>query len=236
MSNEDNQKTNEEMIRAAVEEAKEEAADAPQPQPAADAAEADAADTDTPADAVTDDAAEPGRVDETAAATKAENKEDKEDKKEKKFGRRKKPDKKEEKIAELTDQLKRSMAEFDNFRKRTDKEKAHMYEIGAKEVIEKLLPVIDNFERGLAGASEEEHDSPFVKGMDMVYKQLLTNLEELGVKPIAAVGQEFDPEFHNAVMHEDNEELGENVISQELQKGYMFKDTVVRHSMVKVAN
>ena len=128
------------------------------------------------------------------------------------------------------------MAEFDNYRKRTEKEKTQMYEIGAKSIVEKILPVIDNFERGFAGVTQEQKADPFVSGMDMVYKQMMTALEEVGVKPIEAVGTEFNPDFHNAVMHEENEEAGENQVVEEFQKGYMYKETVVRHSMVKVAN
>ncbi len=128
------------------------------------------------------------------------------------------------------------MAEFDNFRKRTEKEKSQMYEIGAKDIIEKILPVVDNFERGLMAVKEEEKDAPFVQGMEMIYKQLMTTLESAGVKPIEAKGQEFNPDLHNAVMHVDDEELGENVVVEELQKGYMYRDSVVRYSMVKVAN
>ncbi len=147
----------------------------------------------------------------------------------------KKKDKKDEQIEELNDQLKRSMAEFDNFRKRTEKEKTAMYEIGAKSVIEKLLPVVDNFERGLAAADAGKED-PFTGGMDKIYKQMLAMLEELEVKPIEAVGEEFNPDYHNAVMHVEDEEAGENVIVEEFQKGYTYRDSVVRHSMVKVAN
>ena len=152
------------------------------------------------------------------------------------FKKKEKKDKKDEKIEELTDRLKRQMAEFDNFRKRTEKEKSSMYEIGAKSVVEKILPVIDNFERGLAAVPEEQKEDAFVTGMDKIYKQLLTSLEEMGVKPIEALGQEFDPNFHNAVMHVEDEELGENIVAEEFQKGYMYKDSVVRHSMVKVVN
>ena len=156
------------------------------------------------------------------------------------FFRKKKKDKKEEalkaRIDELEDRVKRQMAEFENFRKRTDKEKAAMFETGAKSVIEKILPVVDNFERGLAAVPEEEKGSAFVEGMNKVYKQLLTELDNMGVKPIEAVGQEFDPNFHNAVMHIEDENLGENVVAEEFQKGYTYHDTVVRHSMVKVAN
>lgn len=161
---------------------------------------------------------------------------DEEKKGRKLFGKKNKKDKKDEKIEELTDRLTRQMAEFDNFRKRTDKEKSQMYEIGAKDIINKILPVVDNFERGLAGVPKEEKDNPFVEGMDKIYKQLMTTLEEVGVKPIEAVGQEFNPDFHNAVMHVEDEELGENIIAEEFQKGYTYRDSVVRHSMVKVAN
>lgn len=153
------------------------------------------------------------------------------------FGKKKeKKDKREEQIEELTDRLKRQMAEFDNFRKRTEKEKSQMYEIGAKGVIEKILPVVDNFERGLSAVKEEEKASPFMEGMDLIYKQLLTVLEELGVTVIEGVGSEFDPNLHNAVMHIEDEEAGENIVVEEFQKGYKYKDSVVRHSMVKVAN
>lgn len=147
-----------------------------------------------------------------------------------------KKDKKDEQIADLTDKLTRQMAEFDNYRKRTEKEKSAMYEIGAKDVIEKILPIVDNFERGFATVAEEEKENPFVQGMDKVYKQLMTMLEGLGVKPIEALGQEFNPDLHHAVMHVEDEEAGENVIVEEFQKGYMYRDSVVRYSMVKVAN
>lgn len=150
------------------------------------------------------------------------------------FGKKKeKRDKKDQQIADLTDRLQRTMAEFDNFRKRTEKEKASMYIIGAKEIIEKILPVVDNFERGLATAQDGD---AFAEGMKMIYKQLMTTLDDLGVKAIEAVGQPFDPSYHNAVMHVDDESLGENVVAEELQKGYTYKDFVIRHSMVKVAN
>lgn len=148
------------------------------------------------------------------------------------FGKKKK-DKKDQQIEELTDRLKRSMAEFDNFRKRTEKEKSGMYIVGAKEIIENMLPVVDNFERGLAQAPEGD---AFAEGMQMIYKQLMTTLEGLGVEVIEAVGKEFDPDFHNAVMHVEDEEAGENIIVEEFQKGYTYKGFVVRHSMVKVAN
>ena len=148
----------------------------------------------------------------------------------------KKKDKKDEQIEDLTDRLKRQMAEFENFRKRTEKEKSQMYDMGAKAIVEKVLPVIDNFERGLAAVPEENAEDPFVDGMNKIYKQMMTVLEEAGVKPIEAVGVEFNPDFHNAVMHIEDENLGENVIAEEFQKGYTYRDTVVRHSMVKVAN
>ena len=148
------------------------------------------------------------------------------------FGKKKK-DKLEQQVEDLTDRLKRSMAEFDNYRKRTEKEKSSMYIIGAREIIEKILPVVDNFERGLAQAPEGD---AFADGMQMIYKQLLTTLEGLGVEAIEAVGKEFNPDFHNAVMHVEDENAGENMVVEELQKGYTYKGFVVRHSMVKVAN
>ena len=172
--------------------------------------------------------------DETKEETEASNEAEAPKEKKKLFSKKK--DKKDEKIEELTDQLRRQMAEFDNYRKRTDKEKASMYIIGAKEIVEKLLPVVDSFERGLATATEEQLEDPFVDGMNKVYKQMITSLEELGVKPIEAVGTEFNPDYHNAVMHVEDEEVGENIIVEEFQKGYTYKDFVVRHSMVKVAN
>ncbi len=160
----------------------------------------------------------------------------KEEKKEKK--KKEKADKKQdalkEKIEELEDRVKRQMAEFENFRKRTEKEKTAMFETGAKSVIEKILPVVDNFERGLASVPEEEKDSGFSQGMQMIYKQLMTELENMEVKPIPALGEEFDPEFHNAVMQVESEEFASGVIAQELQKGYTYRDSVVRHSMVAV--
>ena len=146
----------------------------------------------------------------------------------------KKKDKRDERIEELTDQVKRQMAEFENFRKRTEKEKTQMYEVGAKSIIEKILPVVDNFERGLAAVPEEQKSDAFVEGMDKIYKQMMTVFEELDVKPIEAVGKEFDPEFHNAVMQVESEEYESGIVAQELQKGYMYRDSVVRHSMVAV--
>ncbi len=145
-------------------------------------------------------------------------------------------DPKDEKIEELQERLVRQMAEFDNFRKRTEKEKSSMYEIGARDIIEKILPVLDNFERGLSAVPEEEKGSSFAEGIEMIYKQLWKMLEDAGVEAIEAEGQPFDPNLHNAVMHIDDDSFGENVISQELQKGYKYRGTVVRHSMVQVAN
>nr|WP_264471905.1 nucleotide exchange factor GrpE [Blautia glucerasea] len=149
------------------------------------------------------------------------------------FGKKKKDNKLEQQIEDLTDRLKRNMAEFDNFRKRTEKEKSSMYIIGAKDIIEKILPVVDNFERGLAQATEGD---PFAEGMEKIYKQFTTTLESLGVEPIEAVDKEFNPDLHNAVMHVEDESVGDNIVVEELQKGYTYKGFVVRHSMVKVAN
>ena len=159
---------------------------------------------------------------------------DKKDKKKSFLGKDKKSNKLQEKVDELEDRVKRQMAEFDNFRKRSEKEKSAMFETGAKSVVEKILPVVDNFERGLAGLSEEEMKQPFAEGMNMVYKQLITELEKLEVKPIEAVGCEFNPELHNAVMQVASEEYESGIIAQELQKGYTYRDSVVRHSMVAV--
>jgi molecular chaperone GrpE len=164
---------------------------------------------------------------------------DKKDSEEKKglFGKKKeKKDPRDLQIEDLTDRLKRQMAEFDNYRKRTDKEKSAMYEIGAKDIISKILPIVDNFERGLSLVSEEQKSDSFVEGMDLVYKQLLATLEELEVKPIEAVGSSFDPNLHNAVMHVEDEEMEENTVAEEFLKGYTYRGSVVRNSMVKVAN
>ncbi len=163
----------------------------------------------------------------------AEEKTEPERKKKKVF---KKKDKKDQQIEELNDKYQRLFAEFQNYRSRSEKEKSSMYEIGAKAIIEKILPVVDNLERGVAALSEEDLGSPVGEGMNLIYKQMITALEEMGVTVIETEGKEFDPELHNAVMHEDNEELGENMISQEFQKGYKYRDSVIRHSMVKVAN
>ena len=206
------EKSQEDMVKEAVEEAKKSAAET-------ESAEAEAEETE--------------ETSEEAGSEEA--KEDTEKKTGKKlFGKKK--DKKDEKIEELTDKLTRQMAEFDNFRKRTEKEKSQMYEVGAKDIIEKILPVVDNFERGLDAVKEEDKEDPFVQGMEKVYKHLVTTLEGIEVKPIEAVGQPFDPNFHNAVMHVEDENFGENIVAEEFQKGYTYRDSVVRHSMVKVAN
>jgi molecular chaperone GrpE len=192
-------------------------------QPEAETKTTEEPDTDTPAEDV-------------AEETEAGEPEEKADSKEKTsfFGKKKKEKEKfEQQIEDLTDRLRRNMAEFDNFRKRTEKEKASMYVIGAREIVEKILPVVDNFERGLSQAAEGD---AFADGMKMIYKQLVNTLDDLGVKPIEAVGKEFDPNFHNAVMHVEDESVGDNMVVEELQKGYTYKDFVVRHSMVKVAN
>ena len=224
----------EDMVKEAVEEAKAKAAE-----------EAGAEMEETVEETDTDPAENEEIQDETESTDAGENESDKEDasgeqasktEKKKFFSKKNKKDKKDEKIEELPDRHTRQMAEFDNFRKRTEKEKSQMYEIGAKDIIEKILPVVDNFERGLSSVSEEDKATPFAEGMEKIYKQLMTTLEGIGVKPIEAVGQEFNPDFHNAVMHVEDEELGENIIAEEFQKGYMYRDSVVRHSMVKVAN
>ncbi|MCI5601882.1 MAG: nucleotide exchange factor GrpE [Clostridiales bacterium] len=186
---------------------------------------------------VTNEAENPeAEATENEAADEDNSQDSKEGEKKGFFKKDKKKDKKDELIEELTDKYKRTFAEFDNFRKRSEKEKSAMYEVGAKDVIEKILPVVDNFERGFKAVSEEELATPFAEGMDKIYKQLLKTLEDLGVKEIEAEGNEFDPNLHNAVMHVEDEELGENVVAEVLQKGYMYRDSVVRHSMVKVAN
>ena len=237
----------EDMVKEAVEEAKAKAAEeAVQSEESADESEAgaaaqDAQEKEKDADAAGDDvdggdSAEEDS-DDSDDMTEGSGEEDaSKNEKRKLFGKKNKKDKKDEKIEELTDRLTRQMAEFDNFRKRTEKEKSQMYEIGAKDIIEKILPIVDNFERGLGSMNEEEKATPFAEGMEKIYKQLMTTLESLGVKPIDAVGQEFNPDFHNAVMHVEDEELNENIIAEEFQKGYMYRDSVVRHSMVKVAN
>ena len=175
---------------------------------------------------------------ETEPSGEEEEREGKEDKK--LFKKKQKADKKQdalkEKIDELEDKVKRQMAEFDNCRKRTEKEKTAMFETGARSVIEKILPVVDNFERGFSSIPEEEKGTSFAAGMEMVYKQLMTELEKMDVKPIPAVGEEFDPNLHNAVMQVESEEYETGVIAQELQKGYTYRGTVVRHSMVAVVS
>ena len=178
------------------------------------------------------------QTDAQAAENQPDDKDVQTDDKKRFFGKKK--DKKDKQIEDLTAQLddlrKRNLAEFEKFRKRTEKEKSTMFDMGAKSVLEKLLPIIDNFERGFAGLSEEQMSDPFVSGMDMVYKQLVKALADMGVEPIEAVGKPFDPNLHNAVMHVEDENLGENTVAQEFQKGYLYHGSVVRHSMVQVAN
>ena len=178
------------------------------------------------------------QTDAQAAENQPDDKDVQTDDKKRFFGKKK--DKKDKQIEDLTAQLddlrKRNLAEFENFRKRTEKEKSTRFDMGAKSVVEKLLPIIDNFERGFAGLSEEQMSDPFVSGMDMVYKQLVKALADMGVEPIEAVGKPFDPNLHNAVMHVEDENLGENTVAQEFQKGYLYHGSVVRHSMVQVAN
>ena len=233
----------EEMVKEAVEEAKARAAEASQEEEAADSGNKETAEEPADSGKTEDEKAAKDTAENVDEPEPEESEEDAEDsgeaaktEKKKLFGKKNKKDKKDEKIDELTDRLTRQMAEFDNFRKRTEKEKAQMYEIGAKDIIEKILPIVDNFERGLMSVPEEEKSTPFAEGMEKIYKQLMTTLEGIGVKPIEAVGQEFNPDFHNAVMHVEDEELGENIVAEEFQKGYTYRDSVVRHSMVKVAN
>lgn len=211
-----------------------------------DAVETDAGKTDETIseDSATDTAADAENAPEEEAADSGEEEDpDKKDETADTDGRnkkdgffKKKKDKKDEQIEDLQDRLKRQMAEFDNFRKRTEKEKSQMFDMGARTIIEKILPVVDNFERGLAAVPEDLKEDAFVTGMDKVYKQLMTELEAIGVRPIETEGKEFDPELHNAVMQVENEELEAGTIAQELQKGYYYKDTVVRHSMVSVVS
>ena len=190
---------------------KEEVTDIPETEEAADAVKEETAEAETQTEEAADNASKGGFF-------------------------KKKEDPRDEKIEELTDRVKRQMAEFENFRKRTEKEKSSMYEMGARDIIERILPVIDNFERGLAVIPEDKKEDPIAEGMEKIYKQIQKVFEEAGVKPIEAAGKEFDPNFHNAVMHVEDESLGENIVAEELQKGYMYRDSVVRHSMVKVAN
>ena len=190
---------------------KEEVTDIPETEEAADAVKEETAEAETQTEEAADNASKGGFF-------------------------KKKKDPRDEKIEELIYRVKRQMTEFENFRKRTEKEKSSMYEMGARYIIERILPVIDNFERGLAVIPEDKKEDPIAEGMEKIYKQIQKVFEEAGVKPIEAAGKEFDPNFHNAVMHVEDESLGENIVAEELQKGYMYRDSVVRHSMVKVAN
>ena len=194
---------------------------------------ASAAEADETTEEVIDEASEP-KVEDAEAGEETGDAEAEEKPEKKMFGKKNKKDAKDEKIEELTDKVKRQLAEFENFRNRSEKEKASMYAMGAKSVVEKILPVIDNFERGLEHAPED--GDPFGDGMKMVYKQMLTELENIGVKPIDAVGTDFDPNIHNAVMQVESEEFESGKVAQELQKGYMYKDTLVRPSMVAVVS
>lgn len=226
----DKKMSQEEMVKEAVEEAKKAAEDAAQEETSKPSEEQE--ETKEAAE----DAAQEAEGPDSAGDDVQEPEDGQESKKKKFFEKKPKKDKKDEKIEELTDKLTRQMAEFDNYRKRTEKEKSAMYEIGAKDVVEKILAVVDNFERGLQTVTEDEKEAPFTQGMEKIYKQLMTTLEEIGVKPIEAVGQEFNPDLHNAVMHVEDEAFGENIVADEFQKGYTYRDSVVRHSMVKVAN
>ena len=241
--------TNEEAVKEAIDEAKK-AAEAQAEEEKASEAMADeekATEAESDEAKASEDNADEAQAEDYASSsgpgdnTNGDEPEEKEqDSKEGFFGRKKdkkkKKDPKDEQIEDLTDKLKRQMAEFDNFRKRTEKEKSRMYEIGAGDVIGKILPVLDNFERGLLAVTEEQKEDPLAEGMEKIYKQFTAVLEEIGVKPIEAAGTEFNPDFHNAVMHVEDESVGENIVVEEFQKGYMYRDTVIRHSMVKVAN
>ena len=224
----DKKMTQEEMVKEAVEEAKKAVEEQDASQEAA-GEDTEAVAEETVEEEVDSEASEEEALEETAEEGSEKGAKGL-------FKRKSKKDKKDEQIEELKDKLTRQMAEFDNFRKRTEKEKSAMYEIGAKDIIEKILPVVDNFERGLGAVTEEQKEDSFVSGMEMIYKQIMTTLDSVGVKAIEAVGNEFDPDFHNAVMHVEDEEVGENIVVEEFQKGYTYRDTVVRHSMVKVAN
>lgn len=208
---------NEDLVKKAMEEAKANAKEAEANQDGASKAE---------------DVVEANQEVEAEGEAEGETSEAKAEKKKLKF--EKKKDKSKEKIDELEDKVKRQLAEFENFRNRSEKEKAAMFDMGSKHVLEKILPVVDNFERGLQTVPEEEAGKPFAEGMNMIYKQLMTELSNLGVKPIEAVGAEFNPEYHNAVMQVESDELESGFVAQELQKGYMYRDTVIRHSMVAV--
>ena len=219
----------EELIKEAIRKAAEEAAER--------------AEDEADADIEAEDEAEEIPIEDADGAEEEAEEGSEEKKKVSLFSKKDKKDKKDVKIEELTgkveelnDRLLRNLAEFDNFRKRNEKEKAQMFEVGAKTIVEKILPTIDNFERGLASVPEDKKDDPFVQGMDKVYRQLMSSLEEAGVKPIEAVGKEFDPNLHNAVMHVEDENSPDNTVVEELQKGYTYRENVVRHSMVKVAN
>ena len=214
-----------------AEEIEIEGADEESTQAAEEAKDTDMNETESDDDASTDAEAKADEKADEKADDKSDDKADDKSDEKKGLFKKKKKDKKDEQIEELNDRLKRQMAEFENFRKRSEKEKSQMFDMGAKTIVEKILPVIDNFERGLAAVPDDKKDDPFITGMDKVYKQMLTELDAAGVKPIECVGQEFDPDFHNAVMQVENDELESGTVAQELQKGYMYKDSVVRHSI-----
>ena len=220
--------TTDEVLEESVEENLD---DVEETQAAEDAQEKEARDVTE-----SEDTSEGSQADGTEEAEDAQTPEKAAESKKKEGPFKKKKDKRDEQIEELNDRLKRQMAEFENFRKRTEKEKSQMFDMGARTIVEKILPVVDNFERGLAAVPEEQKEDAFVSGMDKVYKQLMTELETIGVTPIECVGQEFNPDYHNAVMQVENEELEAGTVAQELLKGYMYKDTVVRHSMVSVVS
>ena len=228
------------MTEEMKETLEQETVETPEQEPAAEATEETAAQGAENQPESAEGSEQPEEPVDEAQAESAEQSETSEEKKEGKgwggfgFGKNKKDDKKDQQIAELTDKVKRQMAEFDNFRKRTEKEKSAMFEIGAKSVLEKLLPVVDNFERGLAAIPEADKESATAVGMDKIYKQLMKALEEMDVTPIEAVGKEFSPDFHNAVMQCEEEGVEENVIVEEFQKGYLYRGNVLRYSMVKV--
>lgn len=200
---------------------------------AADTCDADVENTETAAKTGNDESAENAQDVGEASSDDGQSDGENSTSKDSKAARK---DPKDAQIEELQDKYRRQMAEFDNFRKRSEKEKSAMYEIGARDIIEKILPIVDNFERGLESISDEEKATPFAEGIDKIYKQFTKALEDMGVKPIEALGKEFNPDLHNAVMHVDDEEAGDSIIVEEFQKGYTYRDSVVRHSMVKVAN
>ena len=224
------------MVEVKNEQTPEEAVKNHAPKEAAETAETVKENEPAEAEAPEEEIKEAAEETETAQTGETEAEEETAKEKKKVLKKKQKKDKKDEKIEELNDRLMRNLAEFENFRNRSEKEKSAMFDMGAKSIVEKILPVVDNLERGFDGLSEEEKESPFVKGIEAVYKQIQTMFEEIGVVPIEAVGQEFDPNIHNAVMHDEDDSEETNKVIEEFQKGYLYKDSVVRHSMVKVLN